>query len=278
MQIANLDLYFVDFDFLNNYKIKVLAGRGFSRDFGTDTTKAMVINEASSKLLGFTSPQEAIGKTFRQWGREGQIIGVVENFHFRSLQEAIKPLSIRIEPTRNSLLTVNVSANEIPATVAAIEKTFATYTSNVPFSYYFLDEFFDRQYRSEQRFGNLFLYFSILAILISCIGLLGLASYSTIQRTKEIGIRKVLGASVTTIINLLSKEFLILVIISFVLASPLAWYFMNEWLKDFAHRIDISWWIFFAAGTTAILIALITISFQALKAAVANPIKSLRTE
>jgi putative ABC transport system permease protein len=149
---------------------------------------------------------------------------------------------------------------------------------NRPFSYYFLDEFFDRQYRSEDRFGKLFLNFAVLAIFISCLGLLGLASYSTMQRTKEIGIRKVMGASVSNIINLLSKDFLKLVFVSFFIAAPVAWFFMHQWLKDFAYRTDISWWIFVIAGTTALLIALFTVSFQAIKAAVANPVKSLRTE
>jgi putative ABC transport system permease protein len=278
MQIANLDLYFVDFDYINQYKIKVVAGRGFSRDFGTDTTQAMVLNEAAVKMFGYTSPQQAIGKRFSQWGREGKIIGVVKDFHFRSLQEVIKPLSMRIEPDRSNLVSVIISAANLPKTITAIENKWKTLIPNRPFSYYFLDEFFDRQYRSEERFGKLFLNFAVLAIFISCLGLLGLASYSTMQRTKEIGIRKVMGASVSNIVNLLSKDFLNLVFISFFIATPVAWFFMHQWLEDFAYRINISWWIFAAAGVTAVFIALITISFQAVKAAIANPVKSLRTE
>ncbi len=149
---------------------------------------------------------------------------------------------------------------------------------NRPFSYFLLDEFFDRQYRSEERFGNLFLNFAILAIFISCLGLLGLASYSTMQRTREIGIRKVMGASVTGIINLLSKDFLDLVVLSFFIAMPVAWYFMKVWLKDFAYRTDISWWVFILSAVLALAIAFVTVSFQAIKAAIANPVKSLRTE
>jgi len=278
MQIANLDLYFVDFDYMPQYKMKIIAGRTFSRDFMTDTTQSMVVNEAAMKMFGYTSPQQIIGKKFDQWGRKGMIIGVVKDFHFRSLQEVIKPLSIRIEPNGCDLITLNVSSANLPATISAIENKWKTIIPNRPFSYYFLDEFFDKQYRSEDRFGRLFLNFAILAIFISCLGLLGLASYSTMQRTKEIGIRKVLGASVTNIVNLLSKDFLVLVAISFVIAMPVAYYFMNKWLTGFAYRINIEWWIFLLAGMLALLIALMTVSFQAIKAAVANPVKSLRTE
>jgi putative ABC transport system permease protein len=278
LQIANLDLYFVDFNYINQFKIKMVAGRGFSKDFATDTTQAMVLNEAAVKLFGYTSPEQAIGKRFKQWGREGKIIGVAKNFHFKSLQEEIKPLSMRIEPDGCNLVSINIAATNLPKTIATIENKWKTLIPDRPFSYYFLDEFFNRQYRGEVRFGNLFLNFAILAIFISCLGLLGLASYSTIQRTKEIGIRKVMGASVSNIVNLLSIDFLKLVFISFIIAAPLAWYFMHQWLKDFAYRININWWIFLVAGVTAVLIALFTISFQAIRAAIANPVESLRSE
>jgi putative ABC transport system permease protein len=278
LQIANLDLYFVDFDYINQFKIKMVAGRGFSKEFGTDTTQAMVLNEAAVKLFGYSSPQQAIGKKFKQWGREGKIIGVMKNFHFRSLQQDIKPLSMRIEPDRWDLVTVNVSASNVPATIAAIENKWKASISNRPFSYYFLDEFFDKQYKSEQRFGKLFLNFAILAIIISCLGLLGLASYSTLQRTKEIGIRKVLGASVSGIVNLLSIEFLVLVIISFAIAAPVAGFFMHKWLQDFAYHTNLNFWVFIIAGISALTIALFTVSFQAVRAAIANPVTSLRSE
>lgn len=278
LQIANLDLYFVDFDYINQFKIKMVAGRGFSSEFGTDTTQAMVLNEAAVKMFGYSSPQQAIGKRFKQWGREGKIIGVMKDFHFRSLQQPIKPLSMRIEPGSNNLVSIYVAAANLPTTIASAEKKWKELIPNRPFSYYFLDEFFDRQYRSEERFGKLFLNFAILAIFISCLGLLGLASYSTIQRTKEIGIRKVLGASVSNIVNLLSKDFLRLVAISALIAFPVAWWAMNKWLQDFAYRIGVSWWVFLMAGILATFIALSTISYQAIKAAVANPVKSLRTE
>ena len=278
LQIANLDLYFVDYDYIPNYQMKMVAGRSFSRDFGTDTTKAMVINEATVKLLGYKAAQDAIGKKFRQWGREGQIIGVVKNFNYRSLQQEIKPLTMRIEPGGANLLSVKITAGKVPATIAAIESKWKTLIPNRPFSYFFLDEFFDEQYRSEERFGKLFVNFAILAIFISCLGLLGLASYSTIQRTREIGIRKVMGASVANIVNLLSLDFLKLVGISFILATPIAWYFMYKWLQDFSYRTSITWTIFAVAGLLAFVIALGTISFQAIRAAIANPVRSLRSE
>ncbi len=278
MQIANLDLYFVDFNYIGQYKIKMAAGRGFSKDFATDTTQAMVLNEAAVKMFGYTSPEQAIGKRFKQWGREGRIIGVMKDFHYRSLEEEIKPLSMRIEPNNCNLISIKVAASNLPKTIAAVENKWKTLIPDRPFSYYFLDEFFNRQYRSEQRFGNLFLNFAILAIFISCLGLLGLASYSTIQRTKEIGIRKVLGASVSGIASLLSKDFIKLVLIAFVVASPIAWIGMHKWLRGFAYRIDIGWWVFILAGVLAILVALLTVSFQAIKAAIVNPVKSLRSE
>ena len=278
MQTASLDIYFVDFNYINQYKMKIVAGRGFSKDFGTDTTQAMVINESAAKLLGYNSPEQAIGKKFDQWGRQGKIIGVVKDFHYQALQEPIKPLTMRIEPGGYQLLSIKIAGNNLPSTIKAIQSKWDQIIPNRPFEYTFLDESFDKQYRADDRFGNLFFYFAILAIFISCLGLLGLASYSTIQRTKEIGVRKVLGASVPDIINLLSKEFLKLVLIAFIIASPVAWLFMNKWLKDFAYRTDLAWWMFVFAGIAAIIIAFGTISFQAIKAAIANPVKSLRTE
>jgi putative ABC transport system permease protein len=185
---------------------------------------------------------------------------------------------MRIEPKGCNLVSVKISANNLSASISTIEKKWNTLMPNRPFSYFFLDDFFDKQYRSEQRFGQLFLNFAILAIIISCLGLLGLASYSTMQRTREIGIRKVLGATVPNIVNLLSKDFLKLVALAVVIASPVAWIVMHRWLQDFAYRIPIFWWIFVVAAFTAAIIALITVSFQAIKAAVSNPVVSLRSE
>ncbi len=278
LQIANLDLYFVDWDYINQYKIKMAAGRSFSRDFQTDSTQSMVLNEAAVKMFGYSSPGQAVGRRFKQWGREGKIIGVMKDFHFHSLQQPIKPLSMRIEPNGCDLVSVNVSTAHLPVTIAAIENKWKVLIPSRPFSYFFVDEFFDKQYRTEERFGKLFLNFAILAIFISCLGLLGLTSYSTLQRTKEIGVRKVMGATVTNIVSLLSRDFLKLVFISFCIAAPVAWWFMHKWLQDFAYRIHIRWWVFMVACVLAVLIALLTISFQAIRSAIANPVKSLRTE
>ncbi|MBL4677419.1 MAG: ABC transporter permease [Mucilaginibacter sp.] len=279
LQVANLALYFVDFDYIKDYGIKMIAGRPFSRDFlKTDAAQAMIINEQAVKLFGYTTPEQAIGKRFKQWGREGKIVGVMKDFHYHSLQEKIDPLTMRVEMKAFNKVSVKLSTANLPATLAKIESTWKQYIPNKPYSYFFLDEFFDRQYRSEQRFGKLFFNFAILAIAISCLGLLGLASYSTYQRTREIGIRKVLGASTSGIVNMLSIDFMKLVLISFVIATPVAWYFMHKWLADFAYRIDIQWWVFVSAGVLALVVALTTISFQAIRAALTNPVKSLRSE
>lgn len=278
LQVANLDLYFVDFDYIPQFGLKMAAGRPFSREFGTDTTQAMVINEAAVKLLGYAKPQDAIGRRFRQWGREGKIVGVIKDFHFRSLQETIKPLTMRIEPGGTDLVSVKIEGNRLKETVAAVEEKWKEAIPGRPFSYYFMDEFFDRQYRSEERFEKLFFNFAVLAIFISCLGLLGLASYSTTQRTKEIGVRKVMGASITSIVGLLSKDFLKLVLIAFVVASPIAYFGMDRWLQNFAYRTDIYWWVFAIAAILSTAIAFATVSFQSIKAAVMNPVKSLRSE
>ena len=278
MQKSNLDLYFVDFDYINQYNLKLAAGRGFSKDFSTDSTQAMVINEAASKMLGYGTPQEAIGRRFNQWGKQGQIIGVLKNFHYKSLQSNIPPLVMRYEPWGMGIISVKVSGANLPNTLKTIGEKWAQFIPNRPFEYTFLDEFFDKQYSTEEHFGNLFLNFAALAIFISCLGLLGLSSYSTMQRTKEIGIRKVLGASASGIVNLLSIEFIKLVLIALVIAVPVVWFGMNKWLQEFAYRSTITWWVFCLAGLVAVLIAFSTISFQAIKAAIANPVKSLRTE
>lgn len=278
LQVANLDLYFVDFDYIRQFGLKMAAGRPFSREFGTDTTQAMVMNEAAVKLLGYAQPEDAIGRRFKQWGREGKIVGVIKDFHFRSLQETIKPLTMRIEPGGTELVSVKIEGNRLKETVAAVEEKWKELIPGRPFSYYFMDEFFDRQYRSEERFEKLFFNFAILAIFISCLGLLGLASHSTMQRTKEIGVRKVMGASIASIVGLLSRDFLKLVLIAFVMASPIAYFGMDRWLENFAYRTDIYWWVFVIAAVLSTAIAFATVSFQSIRAAVMNPVKSLRSE
>jgi len=278
MQKTNLDGYFVDFDFIKQYGFKLIAGRPFSKEFGTDSTQAMIINEAAAKMLGYSTAQEAIGRNFDQWGRHGKVIGVLKDFHYESLQQTIKPFTMRVEPYGFGTISIKMSSAKMPETVKAISDKWTQIITNRPFEYNFLDQQFDQKYRAEDKFGNLFFNFAILAIFISCLGLLGLASYSTIQRTREIGVRKVLGASVSNIVNLLSREFIKLVLIAFVIAAPIGLLGMNKWLQDFAYHIHISWWVFVVAGSSALVIAFFTISFQAIKAAVANPVTSLRSE
>jgi putative ABC transport system permease protein len=280
MQICSPDLFFVDFDYIPQYQMKLVAGRAFSRAFGADTTQSMVINEAAVRMLGYHTPQDAIGRDFSQWGRKGKVIGVVKDFHYQSLRQEIRPLSMRIEPGGCSMISVKVNTGDLKKTIASIEQSWKTIIPYRPFSYFFVDDMFDRQYRAEDRFGRLFLYFALLAVFISCLGLFGLASYSTLQRTKEIGVRKVLGASVTGIVGLLSKEFLLLVGIAFVVATPVTFFLMKGWVDGFAYRINIysAWWIFAIGGLAAVVIAMLTISFQSIKAALTNPVKSLRSE
>ena len=278
MQPMNMNMYDVDYDYIPQYEMKVAAGRIFSKAFGTDTTQAIVINESAAKSLGYKNAADAVGRNFSQWGRQGKIIGVLKDFHFQSLQETVKPLNMRINARGTNVFTLKIAAKSIPATITAIQNKWKMLVPERPFNYVFIDESFNKQYVSEVTFGNLFMYFAVLAIFISCLGLLGLASYSTIQRTREIGIRKVLGASVSGIVNMLSREFLVLVIISSLIAFPVAWLCMHYWLQDFAYRIDISWWVFVVAGILALIIAFTTVSFQAIKAALTNPVKSLRSE
>jgi len=278
MQSMNLNLYDVDYDFIPQYGLKLVAGRGFSTAFVSGSTKGFVINETAAKDLGYLRPDEAIGKRFNQWGRTGQIIGVVKDFHFQSLQQNIKEMDLRINPQNINVFTVKIKGENIPNTIAALESKWKTLAPQRPFSYSFLDDNFNKQYVNEDRFGKMFMYFAFLAIMISCLGLLGLASYSTLQRTREIGIRKVLGASVAGIVSMLSKEFLLLVVIAALIAFPISWFGMHSWLKDYAYKVNIGWTVFAVAGMLAFMIAIITVSFQAIKASLANPVKSLRSE
>ena len=275
---VHLDAFFVDYDFMDQYGLKVVAGRPFSKSFTTDSTAAMIINERAVQLLGYSSPEDALGAHFSQWGKQGEVIGVVQDFHYKSLQENINPMSITISGDGGDFLSVTLASNDIAQTLSTIEQEWNKTMPTNPFNYYFLDEAFDRQYRTQERFGKIFVNFAVLAIFISCLGLFGLAAYSILQRRREIGIRKVLGASVTTVINLLSLEFMKLIGIAFLIAVPIAWFAMKSWLDNFAYRIDLHWWIFALAGITASIIALTTVGFHAIKASLANPIKSLRTE
>jgi putative ABC transport system permease protein len=208
----------------------------------------------------------------------GTIIGVVKDFHYVSMKKKIEPAVFWYAPQYLNKIYIKTTTKDAPKAIAAAERQFKQYNGQYPFSYAFLDDIFDGLYQSEQREGTLFTDFAAIAIFISCLGLLGLAAYTAQVRTREIGVRKVLGASVSGIVQLLAKDFIKLVLISIIIAVPIAWYFMYKWLQDFAYKINISWTVFVLAGVMAIFIAFITISFQAIKAALANPVKSLRSE
>lgn len=272
------DAYFVDDDFLKQYQLKIIAGRNFSKGLAADTLGAMLINETMARALGFEDSQQAIGKHFTQLHHDGNIIGVVQDFHFHSFMEKIQPLTLRLNPWNFSYLTVNISSQDTRSTVSQIEAAWKQIVPGLPFVYFFSDEAYDHQYVTQEGFGKLFICFAVIAIIISCLGLLGLSAFSAVRRKKEIGIRKVLGATVSGITLMLSMDFVKLVVTALVIASPLSWWIMNNWLQGFAYRINIPLWTFIASGSAAVIIALLTVGFHAVKAAIANPVKSLRSE
>jgi putative ABC transport system permease protein len=262
----------IDKDFIPLMKMRIVQGNNFT---GSPADSAhYILNETAIRQAGIKDP---IGKSFMLWNKKGTIIGVVKDFNYESLKTAIAPAIFYYDPAGWAMY-VKTTGKDAPKAIAAAQKVWKGYASEFPFEYSFLDDDFNRMYKDDQRTGTLFNVFAIAAILISCLGLFGLATYTAQVKTKEIGIRKVLGASVTSLIRTLSKEFIVLVLTAFVIATPLAWYFMSKWLQDFAYRTNINWWIFLVTGVLAITIALLTVGFQAIKAAVANPVKSLRTE
>ncbi len=270
----------VDDAFVNTYQLKVIAGRNFNnREYPTDDSLAFMLNEAGVKMLGFNDPQEALGRNIEYGNRKGKLVGVLQDFHFESLHQKIKPL-IFFMPDGNGYndLSFKLPGNQLQAGLAHLQATWQKFLPHRPFEYTFLDEKFGRLYASEQQLGTLFTIFSGIAILIACLGLFGLASFAMEQRAKEISIRKVLGASVAGIVTLLSRDFLKLVLLANLLAWPIAWYGMYHWLQDFAYRTSLSAWTFGFATVLALLIALVTVAFHALKAASSNPVNALRNE
>ncbi|HNA00068.1 MAG TPA: ABC transporter permease [Ferruginibacter sp.] len=274
----------VDAGYLQTLNIKPVAGRLFSEAFPADTSFRMVLNETAIRDIGFPSAQDAVGKKVyfdyqgQQYGFE--IVGVVKDFHFEDLHLPITPYGYQLNSNLDNFnyMLVHTRGADMRALLSSIGAGWHRLNPNEPFEYNFLDEEFQKNYQAEDRLAGIVGYFTMIAILICCLGLFGLAAFSAEQRVKEIGVRKVLGASVSGIVGLLSKDFLKLVFVAIVIASPLAWYIMNKWLQDFAYRVDISWWVFVVAGIGAVLIAFITIGFQAIRAATVNPVKSLRTE
>ncbi len=276
---ADIKFVVVDEGFVPTFGLKPVAGRNFSKQFGMDTA-AFLINEAATRALGLKSINEAIGKQFQYGGRKGQLAGVINDFHFESLHQRILPM-VFFMPTGTGgfgNLSIKIAGNNIPGALAHIESIWKKYLPDIPYDYSFLDNRFERLYESEQRQKTIFTTFACIAIFIACLGLFGLSAFAISQRIKEIGIRKVLGANAGNIVGLLSKDFLKLVAMAAVIAFPIAWYAMHKWLEDFAYRISIPWWVFVLAGVLAAIIAFITISFQAIKAGMTNPVENLRTE
>ena len=265
-------------DFVNHYGLEMVAGRSYSRAHPSDTIGGLVINEAAARQYGYANPAEIVGKKYKQWGREGEIIGVVKDFNYISLHRAIEPLTLPYEPFACRYMSLKIKSGDIATTIEQVRQTWLRLAPHRPFLYSFLDADFNRQYQKDVNFRTLFLTFSSLAIFIACLGLFGLATYTAELRTKEIGIRKVLGANVNSIVALLSRDFIVLILIAIVLATPAAWYSMNRWLEGFAYRIEIRFWIFILAGLAAIITAALTISFQAIRAARGNPVNALRSE
>lgn len=279
MQHYDPALYEIDFDFIPAYEIKMAAGRAYSRDFPADAEQSLIVNEAAAKLWGYSDPSDMVGKRFDQWGRKGTVIGVVKDFNYQSLHHKVEPLALRMAPPEViNRITLRIKGDHVSQTIRELERTWYELVPYRPFQYSFLDQAFNRQYQQDERFGKVFTIFAFLTIFIACLGLFGLATYATEQRIKEIGIRKVLGASVTNIVSLLSTSFVKLVAIAFLIATPIAWWGMHQWLQGFAYQVGIQWWVFALSGALAVMIAMLTVSYQAVRAAVMNPIRSLRSE
>lgn len=263
-----------DHDIIETMGIAMKEGRAFSRDFATDTS-AFIVNEEAARRMGLVDP---VGQVIETGGIRGPIVGVAKDFHFESMHNPIGPVVIQCKPEWTWLFYVRTDGRDIQQTLRGLEDVYKRMAPGTVFDYTFQDKEYERLFRSESQIGTLVNWFAFLAIFISCLGLLGLTIYTVERRMKEIGIRKVLGASVPTIVRLLSRELLLLVGISALIAFPLAWWAMQSWLADFAYRISMSWWIFLAAGLLAASIALLTIGIQAIRAALTNPIESLRSE
>ena len=265
----------VDYDYIETFKMEMAEGRSFSRDFPSDTAAAVIVNEEAVRVMGLESPLESY---FEAQGDEANIVGVVKDFHFKPVQTRIEPMVIALMPQQTYFMFIRLFPEDISTTLAFIENSWKTVIPDYPFDYGFLDDSFDRLYRAEENLGRLVNYFSILAVFIACLGLFGLASFTAEQRVCEIGIRKVLGATTPGLVFSLCAEFVKLVLISNVLAWPVAYYAARNWLDGFAYRISIGWGIFVMTALLALIIAVLTVSYQAIKAAQANSAMVLKYE
>jgi putative ABC transport system permease protein len=265
----------VDHDYLYTFGLTMSEGRFFSKEFSTDASDAYVVNQAAVRAMEMDNP---VGKWLDVWDLKKRIIGVVQDYHFESLHNEIIPMAMRIDPNGHYQACVRISPNRIPDTLGFLENKWKEIYPEYPFEYRFLDDTIANQYRSEQSIGRIVTVFTILALFISCLGIFGLSSYTAEQRTKEIGIRKVLGATVSSIVQHISKEFVLLIVISNVIIWPLAYFALNRWLQTFAYRISMGWWPFVLTGIAVLVVSLLTVSWQIIRAATANPVDSLRYE
>lgn len=265
----------IDTSFMSLYGLELAAGeiRSGSYQVPEGEPARIMINETAAYALGFDTPEDALGEELSH----GRVVGVMKDFNWSSAHQ-IRENTIFYLSANNPQISIKVGTEDLPQTIAAVGSLYKSHFPGNPFEYAFVDEQFDQQYKNDLRFMWLFTVFTSLAIFIACLGLLGLATYTARQRTKEIGIRKVLGASVSSVVGMLSSDFVKLVIIAFLIASPIAWYVMGRWLQSYAYRIDLEWWMFVASGLGAVVIALMTVSSQAIKAALMNPVESLRSE
>ena len=271
-------VYAVDYDFVEIYEIKVKHGRGFSEDFGTDHQNAYLINEFAIKEYNFGSQAEALGKEINVEGKIGKVVGVVENFHFLPLTEPMGPIIMEVNASQFSVFSIRIHNQNIPTTLAAIEKAYNEFFPSESFTHSFLDESLEEGYTTQEQLGTVVGYFALLAILISCLGSYGLIMFIASQKTKEVGIRKALGASISSIVLLLSTRFILLGVVAMFISVPITLWAANSWLEEFSYRIDISPLSFAISGLITLLLVLITISIQSLKTALENPVKALRTE
>jgi putative ABC transport system permease protein len=270
---------FVDMDYMDNFGIELAAGRKFSKEFSTDVKQAFIVNETTVRKSGFSSAEEAINKKFHTGlGIQGTIIGVMKDFHMSSFHEKIEPMILSFDPEYFWEMNVKIKSDNIPGILGSVEKTFKKFLPEYPFNYSFLDEDIDSLYLGEEQTGKIIRTFSLIAILIACLGLFGLAAFAAEKRTKEIGIRKVLGATSPNIMFLLSSEFTKWVLLANILAWPIAYFAMNNWLQGFAYRIIIRLWPFVFGAMLSFAIAMLTVSYQAIKSCVSNPVDSLRYE
>ena len=278
-QLVKTLRYDVDVNYIPTLGMEMAMGRNFSKDFGNDSS-GVILNETAVKMLGWKN--DAINRTISNTNNDGtkhtyRVIGVVKDFHFRSLHESIAPLAMVLRGDTGAMI-VKIKTRNIEGLIAKMKQQWDSFKPDMPFTYSFMDDRINDTYAAEQKTGQILGIFSGLTIFVSCLGLFGLATFTAEQRTKEIGVRKVLGASVASIVGLLSKDFLKLIMIAIVVAVPVAWYGMNKWLQSFQYRIDVSWWMFVLAGILAVAVALLTVSYQSIKAALMDPVKSLRSE